>query len=478
MAYHFHDLSPYVLIGNPLTLSVIEFFAVPGALVGAALYPLGLDAPVWLYVGTGIKFILMCARFIAEAPGSTLHLRAFAPYALPFLALGVMSATIWRTWTFRSSAIPFAIVGLIGATQGVRYDVIVAPSGDLAAVRDADGRLQIAGKRVNAFAAEQWLAADGDGRDPAAARDADAPCDRLGCVAALPEGESLSIVLDPLAFDEDCERAEVIVSALTAPAACKAKFVLDEKTLARTGAVGLTWSDEAGFAMASDRSSLQDRPWSPGAARGARRPAAAPRPCDLARRRSSRCRSGAEGGAVAEATARAFPAPINESRPKEPSIKGDSCLRSYRNPRRVGVVRIDNDVRIAPGSDDGRNNEQSGPSVLNPVPAEGLGDRHIAQVVPTGVGGGNEHLARNVVGDDGFDKSRGAWRRLAIGMHEKLDQTDGEARSGVNHRKARRIPALAKQAGALPGPDGVGAGSDAPEPKGQGLERQAEFERV
>jgi competence protein ComEC len=46
MAYHFHDLSPYVLIGNPLTLTVIELFAVPGALVGTALYPLGLDAPV------------------------------------------------------------------------------------------------------------------------------------------------------------------------------------------------------------------------------------------------------------------------------------------------------------------------------------------------------------------------------------------------------------------------------------------------
>ena len=81
MAYHFHDLSPYVLIGNPLTLSVIEFFAVPGALMGAALYPLGLDAPVWLYVGLGIKFILWVARFIAAAPGSTLHVRAFAPYA-------------------------------------------------------------------------------------------------------------------------------------------------------------------------------------------------------------------------------------------------------------------------------------------------------------------------------------------------------------------------------------------------------------
>jgi competence protein ComEC len=262
MAYHFHDLSPYVLIGNPLTLTVIEFFAVPGALVGAALYPLGLDAPVWLYVGAGIKFILWVARFIAEAPGSTLHLRAFAPYALPFLALAVMSATIWRTWTFRASAIPFAIVGLIGATHGARYDVIVAPSGDQAAVRDADGALQIVGKRFNAFSAEQWLTADGDGRNPASARDPDAPCDRLGCVAALPEGQSLSIVIDRMAFDEDCTRAEVLVSALSAPASCRAKFVLDEKALARLGAVGLSWSDE-GFSMTSDRSTLQNRPWSP-----------------------------------------------------------------------------------------------------------------------------------------------------------------------------------------------------------------------
>ena len=79
MAYHFHDLSPYVLIGNPLTLTIIECFAVPGALLGTALYPLGLDAPVWLYVGLGIKFILWVARFIAAAPGSTLHVRAFAP---------------------------------------------------------------------------------------------------------------------------------------------------------------------------------------------------------------------------------------------------------------------------------------------------------------------------------------------------------------------------------------------------------------
>ena len=79
------------------------------------------------------------------------------------------------------------------------------------------------------------MTADGDGRDPQSARDPDAPCDRLGCVAALPEGEFLSIVLDRMAFDEDCARAEVIVSPLVRARRCKAKFVLDEKALARTG---------------------------------------------------------------------------------------------------------------------------------------------------------------------------------------------------------------------------------------------------
>jgi competence protein ComEC len=260
MAYHFHDLSPYVLIGNPLTLTIIECFAVPGALLGTALYPLGLDAPVWLYVGLGIKFILWVARFIAAAPGSTLHVRAFAPYALPFLSLAVMSAILWRSWLFRATAIPLAALGLIGALDGPRFDAIVAPSGDLVAVRDVDGRLQVVGKRFNAFAAEQWLRADGDDRDPASARGPDARCDPAGCIAALPQGRLLSVVTDRSAFEEDCARAAVLVSALTAPAECKAQ-VFDKRRLALTGAAGLVW-DGSRFLVATDRSAVEDRPWS------------------------------------------------------------------------------------------------------------------------------------------------------------------------------------------------------------------------
>ena len=262
MAYHFHDLSPYVLIGNPLTLAVIEFFAVPGALLGTALYPLGLDGWVWGFVGLGVRLILFAARLIAAAPGSTQHVHAFAPWSLPLLSLAVASATLWRTWVFRASALVFLAFGIAGAARGPRYDVIVPPSGDEVAVRDADGRLALLGRRHNLFAAEQWLAADGDGRDP---HDAHAPlsgCDRLACVGYLPEGQALSLVLDRAAFAEDCDKAEVVVSAMTAPASCKTALLLDAKRLRRTGAVGLTWEDGR-WRVATDRTPGQDRPWSP-----------------------------------------------------------------------------------------------------------------------------------------------------------------------------------------------------------------------
>ncbi len=130
------------------------------------------------------------------------------------------------------------------------------------------------------------------------------------------------------------------------------------------------------------------------------------------------------------------------------------------------------DVRVAPARYDGRNDQQSRSPALDPISAEGLGDREIAQVVPAWIRGGRERLAGSVVGDDGFDTSRGARRRLPIGVDENLDETEGEARSRVDCGKAGRIPALAEQAGTLAGPDGMGAGDDAPKPSQRYLKFQ------
>ena len=184
MAYDFHEMNPYVMIGNPLTLTIIEVFAVPGALIGTMLYPFGLDGFVWHWVGFGITIIMAAARFIGALPGASLHLPAFAPWSLAFFSLAVLSAVIWRTWPLKLTALPFVLLGLAGALSGPSFDVAVAAGGDAAAVREADGRLVVIGRRPSLFDAEQWLRADADARVAKTALRKES-CDPLGCVATF-----------------------------------------------------------------------------------------------------------------------------------------------------------------------------------------------------------------------------------------------------------------------------------------------------
>ncbi|MEF3366279.1 ComEC/Rec2 family competence protein [Methylocystis sp. 9N] len=261
MANDFHELSPYVLIGNPLTLAIIEFFAVPCALIGAALYPFGLDGFVWRYLKMGIDLVTYLAGLIASAPGASLPVKAFAPWAIVFLALAVLSLVLWRTWAFRATAIPLALIGLMGAMGGASFDLAVPATGEAAALRQPSGELALMGQRPGAFAAEQWLRADADAR---AAGDAKSgvSCDDLGCVGRAFDGRLVALVSARGAFLEDCARASVIVTPLYAPDGCAAAIVIDRRKLAETGAVTLRFKD-GGAEWTTARGIDEDRPWSP-----------------------------------------------------------------------------------------------------------------------------------------------------------------------------------------------------------------------
>ena len=260
MAYNFHELSPYVLIGNPLTLAMIEFFAVPAALLGTLLYPFGLDGPVWSYLGLGIDLVIRVARWIASAPGATVHLPAFEAPAMAFLALGVLSAVLWRTALLRATAIGFAAIGVYIAAHAPPFDVAIAPTGEAAAVRGEDGLLHLLGNRGGtAFTAEQWLRADADGRLPVTMERG--TCDDEGCVARLADGRAIALVIRDSAFLRDCDRAFIVVTSRYAPSGCAAALVFDRRSLETTGAVTLDFSGPTVVERAA-RSQGEDRPWS------------------------------------------------------------------------------------------------------------------------------------------------------------------------------------------------------------------------
>ena len=188
-------------------------------------------------------------------------MRAFAPWAILFLTLAVLSAVIWRTWLLRSTALIFLALGLVGAVSGRSFDVAVAPNGDAAAVRLADGKLALIGERPNPFQAEQWLRADGDSREMRVLAGEGAVCDKLGCTAKLADGSVMAMILSNAAFEEDCLRADIVITRLRAPAICASPLIIDRKRLAATGAVTLRFVRD-GFELTPARSPDEDRPWS------------------------------------------------------------------------------------------------------------------------------------------------------------------------------------------------------------------------
>jgi competence protein ComEC len=146
----------------------------------------------------------------------------------------------------------------LDAASGGHFDLAVSPTGDIAALRDADGQLTILGKKRESFASDQWLRADADSR---IAADRSGRCDPLGCVGLLRNGEAAALVLEESAFHVDCARAEIVISPLYAPRSCAPKILLDRARLAETGAVTLAFGPD-GMVSRMARAPGEDRPWS------------------------------------------------------------------------------------------------------------------------------------------------------------------------------------------------------------------------
>jgi competence protein ComEC len=128
------------------------------------------------------------------------------------------------------------------------------------AVRGSDGRLAVHRSGRDAFTVREWLAADGDPRLPAdPALGEGFRCDEAGCIARLSNGRVVALVLAPDAFEEDCRRAAVAVSARDAPPQCEA-LAIDRKASRAQGAISLRLKGD-GFEIESARPPGQDRPW-------------------------------------------------------------------------------------------------------------------------------------------------------------------------------------------------------------------------
>jgi competence protein ComEC len=263
-SFHFHRINPYSLIGNSLTLPLVEFIVMPMALLGVVMGPFGLDAPVWSIMGYGISGMMEVSRHVSGIVGSTRHVEGFGGGALLTISLGILWLTLWRS-PIRYFGLPIAACGMLMAQAAHPPDLAVDASARSLAVRGFSGRLEVLNGKGNDFAVSQWLLGDADSRKPGAADlKGEGRCDPSGCVTRMIDGRTVSLVLAPSALAEDCQRADIVVTRLRTFGRCKGpELIFDGAHFEARGASEFRLGQDGGLAMRTARSDGVERPWSP-----------------------------------------------------------------------------------------------------------------------------------------------------------------------------------------------------------------------
>ncbi|MCC6889970.1 MAG: ComEC family competence protein [Hyphomicrobiales bacterium] len=271
-AYHFHRLTPYSVAANLLAMPVVSAWVMPAGIAGVIAMPFGLDSWAWWIMGEGIGWMIAVALWVANLPGAVGRIAAFGTGPLLLGSAGLVLLCLLRSPLRLAGVVLLATASLL-AVRTPQPDILIAGDGQTLAVRGAEGRLAIVRSGSDSFAARQWLAADADARSHSdAALGAGIRCDQAGCIARLADGRLVALARSLEAFEEDCRRAAVVVSARAAPPGCSA-LVIDRAVLHRSGAMALRRSGD-GFTLTPVKPPGFDRPWAP--ARASTSPTATP----------------------------------------------------------------------------------------------------------------------------------------------------------------------------------------------------------
>jgi competence protein ComEC len=259
----FYRGAPYSILANMIVLPVTGMLIMPAAVLAALAMPFGLDPWPLAAMGAGIDFMVAVGAWVSAFPGGAGLLGVPHPAMMPLGIVAVLWLSVFSSRFRLFGAVP-AVAAMVLLFCGPRPDVLVGRHGSPVAVRDVDGRLAVLATRQDRFDAAIWLASDADSRPPEApGLAAGWRCDPLGCVFRRPAGVVgdagpgtadgragagageapdvvVAVVRHPRGFDEDCRRATLVVTALVAPAGCRERTtVIDRTDLARDGATTL-----------------------------------------------------------------------------------------------------------------------------------------------------------------------------------------------------------------------------------------------
>ncbi|MGI9385139.1 MAG: ComEC/Rec2 family competence protein [Methyloligellaceae bacterium] len=239
-AFHFHKLAQFGLLANLAAMPLFGLLIMPMALAALLALPFGLEAAPLHAMAQGLDALVAVAETVSGWEGAVVHVVAMPTASLVLLAFGGLWLALWRS-RWRSAGLVLAAAGLAIATGPPRPDLLIDRDGKAFAVRTDRGVLEKLATKGARYSLEKWWLADGqgEGTDAAPAADPASRCDALACIAMV-QGKTIAIVKHPAALDEECRKADIVVSQIPVRGRCpKARVVVDRFDLWAEGAHAL-----------------------------------------------------------------------------------------------------------------------------------------------------------------------------------------------------------------------------------------------
>lgn len=238
----FNRFTDYGLMANLMTVPVMSLLMGAGA-VAAMLAPFGLAYPALWVMDMCARWILWVAHWIAGLDGAVTAVVAPGPWVVPLIACGSLWGILWPGRARMVGVLP--VIAAFGMWMLVQRPVVLISSdGVLVGLLGDQGRA-LSSPRGAGFAAESWLADDGDLTLPEAAAlrpGFTGPKAARSFVLGEFRGEVLSGKAAMAALPAACARVDIVVVPVVlgpAPLQSPACHVIDRALLDLTGALEL-----------------------------------------------------------------------------------------------------------------------------------------------------------------------------------------------------------------------------------------------
>jgi competence protein ComEC len=241
----------------------VSLLIMPMAVLSLLAMPFGLEAWPLRAMGLGIELMVGAGQWVASWPGAVTVLPRISGTALVLIVLGMLWVCLWQTRT-RALGLVIAAFGIALAPGSQRPDILIERDGATAALRSESGNLVLPPATAAGYSVDNWLLADGDDRDVAAAS-ADGGafrCDSQGCIGRV-KGKTVALIRQEGAVEEDCRIADIVIAPFTIGRKCRAARVIVDRRVLRSEGAHALFIEGLSIRTETVAASRGRRPWVP-----------------------------------------------------------------------------------------------------------------------------------------------------------------------------------------------------------------------